>query len=111
MPKLSHLIACIALLFGVVAPLASCTEERSAAKKDPNMKTVVIPVEGMSCASCASKVKRALKDIPGVGDAVVDLGERRATVDYDPRQVGLDRLVAAINGTGFKAGAPAEAPR
>lgn len=110
MPKLSHLIVSVALLFGVGAPLGACAEE-TRAKKDPNMKTVVIPVEGMSCASCASKVKRALEDIPGVGDAVVDLGERRATVDYDPRQIGVDRLVAAINGTGFKAGAPAEAAR
>lgn len=110
MPKLSHLIVSVALLFGVVAPIAGCAEE-TRAKKDPNMKTVVIPVEGMSCASCASKVKRALKDIPGVGDAVVDLGERSATVDYDPRLVGLDRLVAAINGSGYKTGAPAEVPR
>ena len=109
MPKLSHLLVSVALLFGVVAPIGACAEETRA--KDPNMKTVVIPVEGMSCASCASKVKRALKDIPGVGYAVVDLGARRATVDYDPRQVGVDRLVAAINGTGFKAGAPAEETR
>lgn len=111
MPKLSHLIVSIAVLLAVAAPLAGCTDQSSASRKDPNMKTVVIPVEGMSCASCAGKVKRALKDIPGVGDTVVDLGERRATVDYDPRQVALDRLVAAINGTGFKAGVPAEAPR
>lgn len=111
MPKPSHLVVSIALIFGVVAPIAACTDETSTARKDPNMKTVVIPVEGMSCASCASKVKRALKDIPGVGDAVIDLGERHATVDYDPRQLGLDRLVAAINGTGFKAGAPAESTR
>ena len=73
--------------------------------------TVSLPVEGMSCGSCASKVKRTLKDIKGVGDAVVDLGERNVTVEYDPRELAPDRLVGAINGLGYKAGAPAEAAK
>ena len=108
MPRLSTLLVTIALLVGVALPLAAC---REAAKKDPNMKTLVIPVEGMSCGSCAAKVKRTLKEISGVGDAVVDLGESKVTVDYDPRQLAPERLVSAINGLGYKAGTPAEAPR
>lgn len=112
MQKLRTLIASAALLVAVAVPLTACSkDEASATKKDPNMKTVVIPVEGMSCSSCAGKVKRTLKEIKGVGEAVVDLGERRVTVDYDPRQLAPDRLVGAINGLGYKAGAPAEAPK
>lgn len=112
MPKLRTLIATLALLVAIAAPLAACGHDESGAtKKDSNMKTLVIPVEGMSCGSCAATVKRTLKDIHGVDDAVVDLGERKVTVDYDPRQLAPDRLVAAINGLGYKAGAPAEASR
>lgn len=92
-----------------VASASGCAKDDSA--KGAHMKTVVIPVEGMSCGSCAGKVKRTLKDINGVGEAVVDLAERRVTVDYDPRQLAPERLVAAINGLGYKAGAPAEAPK
>lgn len=112
MAKLRPMLASFALLVAVAAPLAACRHDDAAATtKDPNMKTTVIPVEGMSCGSCAAKVKRTLKGIQGVGDAVVDLGERNVTVDYDPRQLAPDRLVSAINGLGYKAGAPAEAPR
>lgn len=111
MSKLRSILASLVLIVGVAAPLAACHDEASSRKKDPNMKTLVIPVEGMSCGSCASKVKRTLKDIKGVGDAVVDLGERNVTVDYDPRLLAPNRLVAAINGLGYKAGAPAEAPK
>lgn len=103
----------LALGLGTVSVLAAsaCSTDEAKSAKGANMKTVVIPVEGMSCGSCAAKVKRTLKDINGVGEAVVDLGERNVTVDYDPRQLAPDRLIGAINGLGYKAGAPAEAPK
>lgn len=113
MPKRNALAATVAVLVAIAATPAACGGDDTSAlnTQDPNMQTVVIPVEGMSCGSCAAKVKRTLADIRGVGDAVVDLGERRVTVAYDPRQLSPGRLVAAINGLGYKAGTPAEAPR
>lgn len=112
MPKLRTLLATLAFVAGFAAPLASCgRDELSEVRKDPNMKMVVIPVEGMSCGSCAAKVKRTLKDIPGVGAAVVDLAGRRVTVGYDPRKLAPDRLVGAIIGLGYEPGTPVEEPK
>ena len=35
---------------------------------------ISLPVEGMTCASCVGRVERALKKVPGVSDAAVNLG-------------------------------------
>jgi len=62
--------------------------------------TVELAVEGMSCASCVGRVERALKAVPGVAQAAVNLATERATV----RGVaGVDALIAAIDKAGYAA--------
>ena len=72
------------------------------------MKTVIIPIEGMSCGACAARVKRTLTSIDGVADVEVNLAERNARVRFAPSKLSPDRLVSAVNGLGYQAGAPAE---
>jgi copper chaperone CopZ len=69
-------------------------------------KTVVIPVEGMTCASCVAQVKRALKAVDGVVEVKVALEQRSARVRYIEGRVTPERLVEAINKSGYKAGTP-----
>ena len=64
---------------------------------------VVIPVTGMTCASCQSHIQRALNKTPGVHDATVNLMMGNATVSYDPSVVQPDALVDTIRGTGYGA--------
>ena len=45
---------------------------------------VVIPVSGMTCASCQARVQRTLTQAPGVVDASVNLMTGDATIAYDP---------------------------
>jgi copper chaperone CopZ len=52
-------------------------------------KSISLPVHGMSCASCVAHVERALTDLPGVSDVVVNLGMSKASLTYDPAQVGV----------------------
>ncbi|HEY5991874.1 MAG TPA: cation transporter [Candidatus Udaeobacter sp.] len=68
-----------------------------------NLQRVVIPVEGMSCATCEVAVRRALKRVNGVASAHVSVATKNATVDYDPAKTNSDQLVAAINSTGYRA--------
>ena len=70
----------------------------------PHVKTVSIPVEGMSCVSCAARVKRTLKGIDGVQHVEVSLEKREAMVRFSPAKVTPERLEAAINELGYKAG-------
>ena len=72
------------------------------------LKTVLIPIEGMACVACAASVKRALKALDGVSEVEVNLERRSATVKYADDKVTPERLVAAINKLGYRAGAPKE---
>lgn len=75
------------------------------------MRTVRIPVEGLSCVACAARVKKTLKTMAGVDEVEVHLGERHARVRFDSRHVTAERLVAAINELGYSAGAPVTGER
>lgn len=68
--------------------------------------TVDIPVEGMSCGSCAASIKRATKAIEGVRDVHVDLVGRRARVEYDAGRTSPEKIRAAIDGLGYRTGTP-----
>lgn len=65
-------------------------------------QSVDLQVDGMTCASCVGRVERALKKVPGVQNAVVNLATERATVQL---QGGTDasRLIAAIEKAGYEA--------
>ena len=47
------------------------------------METRTFPVEGMTCASCVRRVERALKQVPGVSEAAVNLALNEATVTFE----------------------------
>ena len=64
-------------------------------------KSVSLPVTGMSCAACARRVEKALLGTDGVRAANVNLAAEKATVEYDPASVGLERLVGAVEDTGY----------
>jgi Cu+-exporting ATPase len=72
----------------------------------PPTEKVVIPVTGMTCAACQSRVQRTLNKIPGVADASVNLMMGNATVSYDPEAVQPDALVESIRSTGYGAELP-----
>ena len=65
--------------------------------------TIRIPVSGMTCAACQSRVQRTLQKQEGVADASVNLMMKSATVTYDPQATTPDRLVDAIRETGYGA--------
>jgi copper chaperone CopZ len=71
-----------------------------------DLNRVVIPVEGMTCATCEIAVRHALKRIDGVKSARVSVATKTATVDYEPGRTNPEQLVAAINSTGYRATLP-----
>jgi copper ion binding protein len=66
--------------------------------------TIVLDVEGMTCASCVGRVERALKAVPGVAEASVNLATERAEITGHD----LDRatLVRAVTGLGYDVASP-----
>jgi Cu+-exporting ATPase len=68
---------------------------------------ITLPVEGMTCAACQANVQRALTAAPGVAKAAVNLMTHQATVHYNPAATTPEKLVAAINDTGYASHLPA----
>ena len=64
-------------------------------------KNLTLPVTGMTCASCASRIERGLKKVGGVESAQVNLASEQAMITFDPQQVQPHDLVAAVERTGY----------
>jgi Cu+-exporting ATPase len=62
---------------------------------------IVLPIEGMTCASCVNRIERFLKKTPGVQEASVNLATERATIRLDPAVAGRDEAVAAVKAAGY----------
>src|SRR2546430_1550995 len=54
---------------------------------------IILPVEGMSCASCAATVQEALASADGVVGATVNFATGKAAVDYDDGQTHVADVV------------------
>ncbi len=69
-------------------------------------QTLTLDIEGMTCASCVGRVERALRAVPGVGEANVNLATERVTVTTDAGVAHAD-LVAAVEKVGYPVRPPA----
>jgi Cu+-exporting ATPase len=65
-----------------------------------------LPIRGMTCASCASRIERKLNKLDGV-TATVNYATEKATVAYDAAAVEPEQLVAAVEAAGYSADLPA----
>jgi heavy metal translocating P-type ATPase len=74
------------------------------APANSSRKTVSLPVEGMTCASCVGHVERVLKAVPGVFDADVNLATERAEIRLAVPVARTD-LIQAIESAGYSVGA------
>lgn len=67
----------------------------------PGERSLTLPIEGMTCASCVAKVEKALKSVPGVLDASVNFATEKATVRLAPNQVAVEGLKEAVRRIGY----------
>jgi len=80
------------------APPAAAEEESSAGN---GADRFTLPVQGMSCASCASSVENALSGVEGVSDARVNFATERADVGLG-EEVSARTLVEAVEASGYE---------
>jgi len=64
--------------------------------------SVDLPVDGIHCAGCVSRVEGALLGVQGVVEASVNLATGEARVSFDPGSAGLEELLAAVEGAGYQ---------
>ncbi|HVW16982.1 MAG TPA: heavy metal translocating P-type ATPase, partial [Solirubrobacteraceae bacterium] len=75
------------------------------AAHEHELRRIELPIAGMTCASCASRVERSLNGLGGVS-ASVNYATERATVDYDPGLAAPADLVGAVRAAGYDAALP-----
>jgi Cu+-exporting ATPase len=66
-----------------------------------NQEKLDLPVEGMSCASCAANIQRGLGQMEGVSRSSVNFATSRATVLFEPRLVSADKIIQNIRDSGY----------
>ncbi len=70
-------------------------------KTKPTNEILTIGVGGMTCASCVARVERALKKVPGVAEATVNLATEKATVSF-ATATDVGSLLGAIEDAGYE---------
>ena len=65
-------------------------------------KRTIIKIGGMTCASCAQRIEKALLAEAGFSMVNVNLATERATVEYDESRIDRKRLEAIVEDAGYK---------
>lgn len=73
------------------------------------MTQIVMNVPDISCAHCEATVKRALAPLPGVREVRVDIPAKAVTVQYDERQIDIERFKAVLQEEDYPVASVAEA--
>ncbi|PKB83888.1 MAG: copper-translocating P-type ATPase [SAR202 cluster bacterium Io17-Chloro-G9] len=63
---------------------------------------MTLNIGGMTCAACVFHVENALKGVPGVSQAQVNLATERAAVEYIPGVAGLAGFQEAVEASGYR---------
>ncbi|MBK9987874.1 MAG: copper-translocating P-type ATPase [Betaproteobacteria bacterium] len=70
--------------------------------------SIDIGIGGMTCASCSSRVERALKKVPGVQEATVNLATESARITFAAGEQMEARLRRAVRDAGYEPRTPAQ---
>ena len=84
------------------ATASSASPAPEAAPAEGDLCTLDLGVGGMTCASCVSRVERALKRVPGVQEATVNLATESARVVFAPGEEAEARIRRAVREAGYE---------
>lgn len=65
------------------------------------LQEVTIPIGGMTCAACSTRIEKVLSRTEGIDRASVNLATEKAMVTYDPQVIRLSAIKAAIEKLGY----------
>ncbi len=59
-------------------------------------KKIILPVTGMTCASCVATIEKGLSKLTGVTQVNVNLASEKASIEYDSSKVDTKALMETI---------------
>jgi P-type Cu+ transporter len=66
-----------------------------------NMKTVIMPVTGLSCSNCALIIETNVRKVHGISEANVDFAGEKISVTYDPSLLSEKDIIASVKKIGY----------
>ena len=75
----------------------------------PGTAKTRLPIENMHCASCVTRIEKALKKTPGVLAASANLGTSAVDIEYQPEVANFESIRRAIESAGHKVAEPTPA--
>jgi Cu+-exporting ATPase len=87
---------------------AEKTKKAAVPASAQEVRTVMLPIIGMTCAACQSHVERALRSTAGVREASVNLLSNSARVTFDSGVSRPDDLIASVREAGYDAALPTD---
>lgn len=71
--------------------------------KNDSVREAIIPISGMTCASCAKAIERAINKLSGIKEVNVNFATEKAKVVYDSSNTRISEIKDAIAQAGYKA--------
>ncbi|GAB1410725.1 heavy metal translocating P-type ATPase [Desulfovibrionales bacterium] len=72
------------------------------------VRSTRLPVGGMHCAACSTRIEKIVGSMPGVEDISVNLATGNMDLRYDPQALSLDAVVERVRELGFQAEVPSQ---
>jgi P-type Cu+ transporter len=70
--------------------------------KPKNKESLILPVKGMSCASCSARIEKKVGELEGVISTHVNFAAEAATIEFDPQKVSASQFPVTIEKLGFE---------
>ena len=70
-------------------------------KANQTARSIILPVDGMTCAACSRAVEQAIGRLDGVEQASVSIATNRAAVSFNPAKVRIADIKLAIAKAGY----------
>lgn len=74
----------------------------AAVVSEESQREILMPISGMTCASCANAVQRAIGKLDGIKEVNVNYATEKARVIYDSSQTRISEIKNAVTKAGYK---------
>ncbi len=68
-----------------------------------NIREVILPISGMTCASCAKAIEKSIQKLAGINEVSVNFASEKAKVVYDSSKTRISEIKDAVSKAGYKA--------
>ena len=100
--RLIFWLGSVFILLLLAFPLATSTSSAVSNSEQQSLQSVTLAMQNMTCAMCATTIKKALQRVDGVKTVTVDSDKKIAVVIFDAKKTTINDLITATTRAGSK---------